>query len=145
MSELIFKIIIFLILFTIGWLFGRYIEARHLRELDDKEQQLADIRMDSRRFLQVSSSGELISSSVVISSDYFKYVLAVIHNLLGKNLQSYESILERARREAIVRLKQQARERGANCILGVRLSTTELGMQGGMVEVFAYGTAINEE
>ncbi|MFW1737713.1 YbjQ family protein, partial [Acinetobacter sp. ULE_I080] len=26
-------------------------------------------------------------------------------------------------------------------IMGLRLSTTELGMQGGMVEVFAYGTA----
>lgn len=26
--------------------------------------------------------------------------------------------------------------------MGLRLSTTELGMQGGMVEVFAYGTAI---
>jgi len=25
--------------------------------------------------------------------------------------------------------------------MGLRLSTTELGMQGGMVEVFAYGTA----
>ena len=26
--------------------------------------------------------------------------------------------------------------------MGLRLSTTELGMQGGMVEVFAYATAI---
>jgi Uncharacterized conserved protein len=31
---------------------------------------------------------------------------------------------------------------GADQIMGIRLSTTELGMQGGMVEVFAYGTAI---
>lgn len=28
--------------------------------------------------------------------------------------------------------------------MGLRLSTTELGMQGGMVEVFAYGTAIDQ-
>ncbi len=33
---------------------------------------------------------------------------------------------------------------GATEILGLRLSTTELGMQGGMVEVFAYGTAIKK-
>ncbi len=26
--------------------------------------------------------------------------------------------------------------------MGLRLSTTEMGMEGGMVEVFAYGTAI---
>ena len=44
-------------------------------------------------------------------------------------------VLLSARREAIVRLKQQAHSVGANHIMGVRLSTTELGMQGGMVEV----------
>ncbi|MFI7968945.1 YbjQ family protein, partial [Acinetobacter baumannii] len=53
-------------------------------------------------------------------------------------------IVERARREAIVRLKQQAQSVGATHIMGVRLSTTELGMQGGMVEVFAYGTAVKD-
>ena len=51
-------------------------------------------------------------------------------------------MVDRARREAIVRLKQQAENIGAKHIMGLRLSTTELGMQGGMVEVFAYGTAI---
>ena len=65
-------------------------------------------------------------------------------NILGGRLTSYESIVERARREAIVRLKQQAQSVGANHIMGVRLSTTELGMQGGMVEVFAYGTAVKD-
>ncbi|HHP8168819.1 TPA: YbjQ family protein, partial [Acinetobacter baumannii] len=85
-----------------------------------------------------------ISSNVVISHDYFKYVLASIKNILGGRLTSYESIVERARREAIVRLKQQAQSVGANHIMGVRLSTTELGMQGGMVEVFAYGTAVKD-
>jgi uncharacterized protein YbjQ (UPF0145 family) len=54
-------------------------------------------------------------------------------------------VVERARREAMLRLKQEADRIGANHIMGVRLSTTELGMQGGMVEVFAYGTAILNE
>ena len=59
-------------------------------------------------------------------------------------MTSYESIVERARREAIVRLKLEAEKMGANHIMGLRLSTTELGMQGGMVEVFAYGTAVQK-
>ena len=58
---------------------------------------------------------------------------------MGGRLTSYESIVERARREAIVRLKQQAQSVGATHIMGVRLSTTELGMQGGMVEVLLMG------
>lgn len=66
----------------------------------------------------------------------------VSKTFFGGRLYSYESILERARREAVVRLKLQAEKAGATHIMGLRLSTTEMGMQGSMVEVFAYGTAI---
>lgn len=142
MDGLILQIVLFLILFTVGWGFGRHIEQKHLRELDEKEKQFAHIRIDSNRFVETESNGQLVSSNVVISHDYFKYVLATIRNSLGGRLTSYESIVERARREAIIRLKQEAHAIGASHIMGVRLSTTELGMQGGMVEVFAYGTAI---
>lgn len=142
MDGLIFQIVIFLILFSVGWGFGRHIEQKHLRELDEKEKQYAHIRIDTNRFIETSSNGQMISSNVVISHDYFKYVLATIRNFFGGRLVSYESIVERARREAMLRLKQEADRIGANHIMGIRLSTTELGMQGGMVEVFAYGTAI---
>ncbi|HDX5762657.1 YbjQ family protein [Acinetobacter baumannii] len=144
MDNLIFQLVIFLILFSIGWAFGRHIEQKHLNELLEKEQQFAHIRIDTNRFATSDQLGHFISSNVVISHDYFKYVLASIKNILGGRLTSYESIVERARREAIVRLKQQAQSVGANHIMGVRLSTTELGMQGGMVEVFAYGTTVKD-
>ena len=144
MDGLIFQIVIFLILFSVGWGFGRHIEQKHLRELDEKERQFAHIRIDTNRFVETSAKGQLVSSNVVISHDYFKFILASIKNILGGRLISYESIVERARREAIVRLKQQAKAIGGHQILGVRLSTTEVGMQGGMVEVFAYGTVIVE-
>lgn len=142
MDGLIFQIVLFLILFSVGWGFGRHIEQKHLRELDQKEKQFSHIRIDTNRFVETSAYGQMISSNVVISHDYFKYVLATIRNFFGGRLVSYESVVERARREAVVRLKQEAHVMGANHIMGVRLSTTELGMQGGMVEVFAYGTAI---
>ncbi|USA45851.1 YbjQ family protein [Acinetobacter sp. C26M] len=142
MDGFIFQIVLFLILFSVGWGFGRHIEQKHLRELDQKEQQFSHIRIDTNRFVETSAYGQMVSSNVVISHDYFKYVLATIRNFFGGRLVSYESVVERARREAVVRLKQEAHAMGANHIMGVRLSTTELGMQGGMVEVFAYGTAI---
>ncbi|WDZ50528.1 heavy metal-binding domain-containing protein [Acinetobacter vivianii] len=144
MEGLIFQIVLFLILFAVGWGFGRHIEQKHLRELDEKERQFAHIRIDTNRFVQITAPGQMISSNVVISHDYFKYVLASIRNFFGGRLVSYESVVERARREAVIRLKQEAHAMGAKQIMGVRLSTTELGMQGGMVEVFAYGTAIIE-
>src|SRR5690606_27525027 len=104
------------------------------RELDAKEKQFAHIRVDTNRFVQTTAHGQMVSSNVVISHDYFKYILANIQNFFGGRLTSYESVVERARREAMLRLKQEADRIGANHILGVRMSTTELGMQGGMVE-----------
>ena len=142
MEGIIFQIIIFLILFAVGFGFGRRVEQKHLRDLDEAEKKFAYIRIDTNKFVESATAGHLISTNVVISHDYFKFVLANIRNVLGGRLTSYESIVERARREAIIRLKQQAAQMGATQIMGMRLSTTELGMQGGMVEVFAYGTAV---
>lgn len=144
MDGLILQIIIFAILFCVGFGFGRYNEGKHFRYLDEQEQRLAYIRVNNSRFAVSEYSGQMISSNVVISHDYFKYAIANVQNILGGRLTSYESVVERARREAIVRLKLEAEKIGATQIMGIRLSTTELGMQGGMVEVFAYGTAIQQ-
>ena len=142
MDGLIVQIVIFAILFSVGFGFGRYNERKHLQYLDEQEQRLAYIRVNNSRFIKSTFPGHMISSNVVISHDYFKYAIANVQNMLGGRLTSYESVVERARREAIVRLKLEAKKIGADQIMGIRLSTTELGMQGGMVEVFAYGTAI---
>ena len=142
MDAFIFKIVVFAALFAIGWGFGRHAERKHLHELEQKEQRLAYIQLDNSRFKTTSHTGQLVSSNVVISNDYFKYVITNIQNFFGGRLSSYETVVERARREAIVRLKLEAEKIGSSQIMGLRLSTTELGMQGGMVEVFAYGTAI---
>ena len=142
MDGLIIQIVIFAILFSVGFGFGRFNERKHLQYLDEQEQRLAYIRVNNSRFIESTFPGHMISSNVVISHDYFKYAIANVQNMLGGRLTSYESVVERARREAIVRLKLEAEKMGADQIMGIRLSTTELGMQGGMVEVFAYGTAI---
>lgn len=142
MDGLIIQIVIFAILFSVGFGFGRYNERKHLQYLDEQEQRLAYIQVNNSRFIESTLPGHMISSNVVISHDYFKYAIANVQNMLGGRLTSYESVVERARREAIVRLKLEAEKMGADQIMGIRLSTTELGMQGGMVEVFAYGTAI---
>ena len=142
MDGLIIQIVIFAILFSVGFGFGRFNERKHLQYLDEQEQRLAYIRVNNSRFIESTLPGHMISSNVVISHDYFKYAIANVQNMLGGRLTSYESVVERARREAIIRLKLEAEKMGADQIMGIRLSTTELGMQGGRVEVFAYGTAI---
>lgn len=142
MDGFLLKLGITLILFAIGWLFGRAIEQKHLLELAQKEQQLAHIRIDTNKFQTSMQHGQMISSNVVLSHDYFKYIIASVQNFFGGRLTTYETVVERARREAVIRLKLEAQKVGATQIMGLRLSTTDMGMDGGMVEVFAYGTAI---
>ena len=88
----------------------------------------------------------LVSGGVVVSSDYFKTFVAGFRNLVGGRFRGFESLLERARREAILRMKQQAREHGSSLVIGVRIHTTRVaGSQTPSVEVIAFGDQNNDK
>ena len=57
MNALIFKIVIFVILFAIGWGFGRHTEKKHLDALAEQEQRLAYITLDNSRFQTSADAG----------------------------------------------------------------------------------------
>ena len=84
----------------------------------------------------------------MIAEDYFKRVAASLKSLVGGNIRSYESLLERGRREAIVRMKQEARRLGATEVVNVRLETASLSEDWSgrrpmfSAEFIAYGTAL---
>ena len=69
----------------------------------------------------------LVTGSAVISIDYFKRFLAILRNLFGGRVRSYESLVDRARREAILRMKDMAGERRADLIINFRLETSTIG------------------
>jgi uncharacterized protein YbjQ (UPF0145 family) len=81
-----------------------------------------------------------------VSEDYFKRVVSALQSLIGGRLKSYESLLDRARREAVLRMKQQARDQGANLIINVKFQTFSIPGNRpnsfGAVELLAYGTAL---
>ncbi len=53
------------------------------------------ISLDNNRFKTTEHPGQMyFSSNVVISHDYFKYVIANIQNFFGGRLTSYESIVD---------------------------------------------------
>lgn len=145
--ELLSNYGIFLLLFAVGWFFGRRHERAHLNSLEVAEKVLGHIIVSSERFYQPQllehSQGDLVIGSVVIAQDYFKMIVAGFMNLLGLNLTTYETLLERARREAVVRMKQQAQALGCNQVYGLRLEVTSINQVGSMVEAIAYGTAVN--
>ena len=72
--------------------------------------------------------GELVQGQAVIATDYLKSFLATLRNIFGGEVKSYESLLQRARREAILRMMAEARRRGYNAVCNIRLTMSENGL-----------------
>ena len=146
-SDFIINNIVFIGLFFLGWVFGRLNEGDHLKRLDVAEKELGHIIVSSERFyvpkLVAHTEGELVLGSVVIAQDYFKMIIARVLSIFGKNLTTYETLLDRARREALVRMRTEAQAKGYNHIYGLRLEVSNINQLGSMVEAIAYGTAVN--
>ena len=73
---------------------------------------------------------DLVIGSAVIGEDYFKRIAAALKSIFGGRLTVYESLMDRGRREAVVRMKQQARAQGATMIFNVRFETASLSESG---------------
>ena len=143
------EIAVFLVLLALGYFFGRYAERSHYRSILWREKEslgfpLLTLRTPPSSLARCDAS--LVAGNVVVSVDYFKRFLAALRALVGGRLKSYESLLDRARREAILRMKEQAMDRGAIVVMGVRVETASIskgkGQAIGSIEVLAYGTAI---
>lgn len=137
---------IFVTLVTIGFFAGSIVERRHYASLRARERAYADVLAFMVRFPPDRVNAQhafLVYGTVVISSDYFKTFVAGLRNLFGGRMRAYESLMERARREALLRLKAEARRRGAKLVVCVRFETTSIATGWApSMEVFAYGTAL---
>jgi uncharacterized protein YbjQ (UPF0145 family) len=69
----------------------------------------------------------MIVKEVVIASDYLKSFLAKLRNIFGGEVRSFETLLERARREALLRIIEEAQSNGYNAICNLRMDTAEIG------------------
>ena len=141
-------LIIFLVLLASGYTVGRIAERRHYRSIIAREKDMANVMVFTNRFppLTQRASQALVTGSVVVSEDYFKRVVSGLQSLFGGRLRAYESLLDRARREAVLRMKQEARDKGARMIINVKFQTFSIPGRNprsfGAVEVMAYGTAL---
>lgn len=134
----------------LGYGFGQWNESRHYKSILRREEELRSLMAFSSRRLPDGvdvAAPNLVVGSTVISVDYFKSFLAGLRNIFGGSVSSYETLLERARRESILRMKQEAKALNADVIFNVRLETSPVFGSGQQnktrsIEVLAYGTAI---
>lgn len=142
---------VFLCLLALGYTCGTIAERRHYKSILRREKELVKLMVVNAegRFAEgVVRDSFLVNGSMVVSNDYFKRLLAILRNLFGGRVKAYESLIDRSRREAILRMKEEARARGAHMIVNVRLETSTIGRSAnkknsiGSIETLAYGTAV---
>ncbi len=146
------NLIIFLFLLLLGYFFGKRAEKKHYQSIIQREKAMQKLPTIALKKPLPSSArlvkSELVTGSVVISIDYFKRLLAGLRNLFGGNVASYETLVDRARREAILRMKESCPQAGQ--IINLRIETSSISKNAqkgavGSVEVLAYGTALTFE
>lgn len=85
----------------------------------------------------------VVTGSTVRAKHVGRDIMASLKNIVGGELKGYTELLEEARKDAIERMKAQARQMGANAIVNVRFSTSAVAA--GAAEIYVYGTAVSVE
>lgn len=155
--EIIITIVIIL-LFTfvpmgLWYMIGKHSENKHYKSIREREAKLINMALvpsDMQTSERKVEALAMVTGSVVIGSDPFKRYIASLVGLVGGRLAIFEPLLDRARREAILRMKERAQQLRADEIINFRLETMAMcgGQNGkpmGIVEVVAYGTALKYE
>lgn len=145
----LFQITLALALLVVGFVFGQIAEWRHYKSIHKREAEYARVMMFGARFPEsemTATDAGLVTGSAVISIDYFKRFVTGLRAIVGGRVRSYETLVDRARREAILRMKKQADDRGATMVFNIKVETASISKGGdkaiGSVEVLAYGTAV---
>lgn len=82
----------------------------------------------------------LVRGSSVRARHVGRDIGAVFKNLVGGEIPEYTKLLAEAREQALDRMLQEARVLGADAVVAMRYSSSEISS--GAAEVLVYGTAV---
>ena len=142
-------LIILVVLLAVGYGVGSWNERRHYKSIERREKGLlskAFVTFDKAYSRGEIETASLVTGNAVISVDYFKRIVAGLRNFFGGRVSTYETLLDRARREALLRMRESMPD--ADMIVNVRLETSSIGKSAdqrqalGSIEAMAYGTAL---
>lgn len=140
-----------LLLLMFAYFIGNMIERNHFRSIRKREgenQAFPVVSFDTMPDDWTVADSTMVAGNIVVSLDYFKRVIAGLRSLVGGRIKTYEPLLDRARREALLRMTESARRQGYDAIFNVRLETSRLansrrdGNGTAGVEILAFGTAV---
>ena len=82
----------------------------------------------------------LVRGNTVRSRHLGRDLMAGLKTMVGGEIESYTTMMEDARAQAVSRLSADAERRGANAVTDVRFTTSAI--MSGASEILAYGTAV---
>lgn len=89
---------------------------------------------------QVAETLGLVRGNAVRARHVGRDLVAVFQNLIGGELADYTKLLAESREQALDRVVEQARDMGADAVVGLRFQTSMV--MNGASEMLAYGTAV---
>jgi uncharacterized protein YbjQ (UPF0145 family) len=142
--------LIFIVIILLGLFFWKRAEKKHYASIQEREEKYKNIIVISDRDLKRAknnqSEGVLFVEGTVVSIDSFKKLMASFVNIFGWRMKAYESLVDRARREAVLKVKQRAYDGGYNVIANLRLETSSISKWAKKtvwsVEAIAYATGV---
>ncbi|WKZ56972.1 MAG: heavy metal-binding domain-containing protein [Bdellovibrionota bacterium] len=138
-----------LTLLLCGLVVGSLIERRHYESIREREFLTRRTPLVSHEQIadpMLVQEAALVVGNVVIGMDYFKWFAGWVRSVFGGRVTAYETLVDRARREAVLRMKDAAK--GFDIIVNTRIESCSIGGGTGQragipsIEVFAYGTAL---
>lgn len=89
---------------------------------------------------QITESLGVVRGSTVRARNIGRDIFAGLKNIVGGEISEYTKLLADAREQAIKQMLDDAQSKGADAIVNVRFTTSQV-MQGA-AEMLAYGTAV---
>ncbi len=82
----------------------------------------------------------LVRGNTIRARHIGRDIMAGLRNVVGGEITDYTKMMAEAREQAIDRMIEEAQKLGANAIIGVRFSTTEVMQRA--AEIMVFGTAV---
>jgi uncharacterized protein YbjQ (UPF0145 family) len=82
----------------------------------------------------------LVRGNTIRARNVGKDIQAWLRNLVGGEIVEYTKLLAESREQALDRMMEEAKKLGANAIVAIRFSTSEVATHA--AEIIVYGTAV---
>lgn len=92
--------------------------------------------------LNITKRIEIVTAECAFGMNVFKDLFAGVRNIVGGRSEAVQKTMRDSRRVALLELKKEAYEVGANAVVGVDLDYVEFSSGGSMVMLVASGTAV---